>query len=242
MSPPQRKPHAVFDLPSRRQKGLKIERLLDLATFPQPIRMLEIGTGAGGIAHYFGTHETIKCTVTAVDVIDQRLLCEGFDFQLVSDTTMPFPSEWFDVVITNHVIEHVGEEANQRHHLSEVRRVMRPTGIGYLAVPNRWMLVEPHYRLLFLSWLPPTWRTTYLRAMKHGRVYDCNPLSLTKLKALLTDAQINYENLSTRALRETLKIEGKIGLLAAAAATLPDILLDLLCPLNPTLIFKLSRQ
>jgi len=185
----QRKPHAVLELSSRRQKGLKIERLLDLSRFPQPIRMLEIGTGAGGIAHYFATHDTIECTVTAVDVVDQRLQFEGFDFHLVSDTSLPFSNERFDVVITNHVIEHVGEEANQRHHLSEVRRTMRPTGIGYLAVPNRWMLVEPHYRLLFLSWLPPIWRTPYLRAMKRGREYDCNPLSQRRLEAMLVDSK-----------------------------------------------------
>jgi hypothetical protein len=53
----------------------------------------------------------------------------------------------------------VGDLVDQRHHLSEVRRVMNPTGIGYIAVPNRWMLVEPHYRLAFLSWLPLAWRT-----------------------------------------------------------------------------------
>lgn len=48
----QRQPHAVLDLPSPYQKALKIERLLDLAILSQPIQMLEIGTGSGGIAHY----------------------------------------------------------------------------------------------------------------------------------------------------------------------------------------------
>jgi len=34
-TPAARQPHAVLDLPSRRFKGLKIERLLDLANRPQ---------------------------------------------------------------------------------------------------------------------------------------------------------------------------------------------------------------
>lgn len=236
-----RQPHAALDLPSRRQKGLKIERLLELAKFPKPIRMLEIGTGSGGIAHYFGTHSSLDCTVTAVDVIDQRLLRNGYRFQLVEDTTLPFPDRHFDVVITNHVIEHVGDEAAQRQHLSEIHRVMQPTGIAYLAVPNRWVLVEPHYRLAFLSWLPPAWRTPYLRAMKRGGEYDCNPPSLRKLERLLTASNFTFENLSTRALRETLRIEGDKGLIAATAAAMPDGILNRLASLNPALIYRLVR-
>ncbi|MEJ2631639.1 MAG: methyltransferase domain-containing protein [Acidihalobacter sp.] len=236
-----RQPHAVLDLPSRRLKGLKIERLLDLADLQQPIKLLEIGTGSGGIAHYFATHETLNCIVTAVDVLDQRLLRDTFDFQLVSDTMLPFPNEHFDLVISNHVIEHVGDEAAQRHHLSEVRRVMRHTGIGYLAAPNRWMLVEPHYRLAFLSWLPKSWRTPYLRAMRRGNEYDCNPPSLRQLECMLTDSGFAYEYLSTHALRETLNIEGSKGLIAKASAALPNAWLDRLAAINPTLIYKLNR-
>ena len=46
-----RLPHAVLDIDSRRKKALKIERLLDLSTETQSVRLLEIGTGSGGIAH-----------------------------------------------------------------------------------------------------------------------------------------------------------------------------------------------
>lgn len=136
-----RLPHAVLDLPSRRLKGLKIERLLELPDRPQPIRMLEVGTGSGGIAHYFGTHEQLRCDVDAVDVHDNRLVSEGYRYHQVDGTQLPFADQSFDVVLTNHVIKHVGDEQAQRAHLSELRRVLRPDGVGYLAVPNRWMLV-----------------------------------------------------------------------------------------------------
>lgn len=62
-----RQAHAVIDLPSRQPKALKIERLLGLAPKAEPLQMLEIGTGAGGIAHYFGIHPALPCKVTAVD-------------------------------------------------------------------------------------------------------------------------------------------------------------------------------
>lgn len=66
----QRQPHAVLDLPSRDWKAMKIERLLDLAKRPQPMRLLGVGTGSGGIAHYFATHPTLCCGVG-----DATLIC-----------------------------------------------------------------------------------------------------------------------------------------------------------------------
>ena len=95
MTAETRQPHAVMDLPSRNYKGLKIERLLGLAKRWQPLRLLEIGTGSGGIAHYFAAHPTLRCEVTAVDVVDQRLICEGYDFRLVHDTALPFDDAGF---------------------------------------------------------------------------------------------------------------------------------------------------
>lgn len=237
-----RQPHAVLDLPSRRSKGLKIERLLALASRRQPIRLLEVGTGSGGIAHYFGTHPTLRCQVDAVDVHDSRLITDGYRYHQVEDTALPFADEVFDVVLSNHVIEHVGDETAQRAHLSELRRVLRPEGIGYLAVPNRWMLVEPHYRLAFLSWLPSSFRTPYLRATHKGDVYDCAPLQLGQLEALLTDAGFRFQNLCIDALRSMLEIERPQSLLNYYLRCVPDGLLRPWRRLFPTLIYALSRN
>ena len=233
-----RQPHAVLDLPSRRFKGLKIERLLDLANRPQPIRMLEVGTGSGGIAHYFGTHPQLRCEVDAVDVHDNRLVTEGYRYHQVHDTQLPFADESFDVVLTNHVIEHVGDESAQRAHLAELRRVLRPDGVGYLAVPNRWMLVEPHYKLVFLSWLPRRWRTPYLRAMTKGGVYDCEPLQMSQLEVLLAGAQLKYNNLCIDALRATFEIERPEAAATGVLRKIPDSLLLPWRRIVPTLIYR----
>ena len=74
-----------------------------------------------------------------------------------------------------------GDAVVQAQHLGEIRRVMKPSGAGYLAVPNRWMLTEPHYRLKFLSWWPHGWRTPYLKLMGKGDFYDCEPLEMRQL-------------------------------------------------------------
>jgi len=238
-----RQPHAVLDLPSRRFKGLKIERLLDLASRPQPIRMLEVGTGSGGIAHYFGTHPQLHCEVDAVDVHDNRLVTEGYRYHQVCDTRLPFADESFDVVLTNHVIEHVGDERAQHAHLAELYRVLRPDGVGYLAVPNRWMLVEPHYKLAFLSWWPHAWRTSYLRAMRKGEVYDCEPLTQRQAESMLHVASFRFENKAVEALRLTLALEYPRGsVLRRMLGHIPDALLHAASPMIPTLIYSFERR
>ena len=80
--------------------------------------------------------------MAAVDVVDERISDNGYAFQQVSGTQLPFPDQQFDVVISNHVIEHVGEREQKLEHLTEIARVLRPDGMDYLAVPNRWRLVE----------------------------------------------------------------------------------------------------
>ncbi|HEY8586607.1 MAG TPA: class I SAM-dependent methyltransferase [Rhodanobacter sp.] len=237
-----RQPHVVMDLPSRRFKGLKIERLLDLANRHQPMRMLEVGTGSGGIAHYFGTHPTLRCDVDAVDVHDNRLVTAGYRYHQVRDTQLPFADESFDVVLTNHVIEHVGDERAQHAHLAELHRVLRPDGVGYLAVPNRWMLTEPHFRLKFLSWWPRAWRTPYLRMMRKGDVYDCEPLQTRQLERMLDVAQFHYHNICIEAWRATLEIErpGSMGTRLLRAT--PDAVLAPLRRIIPTLIYRFEPR
>jgi len=233
-----RQPHAVLDVASRRLKGLKIESLLDLASRQQPIRMLEVGTGSGGIAYYFGTHPTLQCEVDAVDVHDNRLVIDGYKYHQVTDTRLPFADESFDVVLTNHVIEHVGDDSAQRAHLNELKRVLCSNGVGYLAVPNRWMLIEPHYRLAFLSWLPPVWRTPYLRAMGKGKAYDCKPLQMSQLEQMLGDAGFKCRNLCVKALRATFEIERPQSVATRVFRHVPDQMLEPLRGIIPTLIYQ----
>ncbi|HEY0197175.1 MAG TPA: class I SAM-dependent methyltransferase [Rhodanobacter sp.] len=236
-----RLPHVVLDLPSRRLKGLKIERLLGLAGRSQPLRILEVGTGSGGIAHYFGTHESLDCEVDAVDVHDNRMITAGYRFHQVEDTRLPFPDEHFDVVLTNHVIEHVGNELAQRAHLAEIYRVLHPAGVGYLAVPNRWMLVEPHYKLAFLSWLPHAWRTPYLRLAQRGECYDCEPLQVGQLEERLQVAGFEYRNICVNALRATFDIERPDSAAAYVLRRIPDRAFLPLRRVIPTLIYKFYR-
>jgi len=236
-----RKAHAAIDLASRQLKAVKIERLLGLKPGTTPIEVLEIGCGAGGIAHYFASHTELSCRVTAVDVNDNRQIHDGYTYLPVCGVELPFATECFDVVISNHVIEHVGDSAAQIRHLEEIRRVLKKTGAAYLAAPNRWMIIEPHYQLMFLSWLPPRWRSRYLRFRGKGDFYDCEPPQLVELERMLDKAGMNYRNLCIDGWRETFEIERPYQWSTRALRHIPDALLRPLKPIIPTLIYRLER-
>lgn len=238
----KRQAHAVLDISSRIVKAKKIEILLQLRSSDKPLRILEVGCGSGGIAHYFAIHEQLKCEVSAVDVYDNRLVWDSYNFQKVSGVELPFSSNSFDVVITNHVIEHVGDWDQQLLHIKEIQRVLTPTGQGYLAVPNRWMITEPHYQLKFLSWLPKNWRSTYLKLWRKGNFYDCEPFCLSELETLLKQADVTFENLSVQATKVTLELEKPNSFINIFFKKISNNVLSTFKPIIPTLIYKIQPK
>ncbi|PZU27455.1 MAG: methyltransferase type 11 [Stenotrophomonas sp.] len=236
-----RKAHATTNMISRELKARKIEALLNLDSSSGPLRILEIGTGSGGIAHYFATHSSLECVVTAVDIEDNRQVHDGYEYALVQGVKLPFGDAQFDVVISNHVIEHVGGYRSQLKHLKEIARVLSARGSGYLAVPNRWMLIEPHYALPFLSWLPKRAANRYLALSGRGDEYDCTPLQNHELHALLGRAGLHFQHREFEALQAISAIE-PTNKMARLASKLPQRLLRVFTPFLPTLICTLNHR
>ncbi len=177
----KRKGHAPTEVGMRILKAQKIARLLSPFRSLEDSRILEIGCGTGEIAGWFA-REIQGSEVVATDIEDIRTSTDGYQFRLSTDAQLEFEDSSFDVVISNHVIEHIGEEVSQTTHLAEIARVLRPSGFAYLATPNRWWLVEGHYRLPLLSWFPPKIASSYVRLAHRGSWYDVVPLSAGRLK------------------------------------------------------------
>ncbi len=94
-------------------------------------KILDIGCGNGDISQYF-THDNQP---SGVDVSDKRKPAnKDFEFIKVDSEELPFHSSSFDLVISNHVIEHVND---QHRHLAEIHRVLKPGGLVYMATPNK---------------------------------------------------------------------------------------------------------
>lgn len=185
-----RAPHAAVDVEGRKLKARTILAVLDPELPPGLLDLLEVGTGSGVMAQHFAEVTPTRFKVRSVDVVDLRIESAGYEFTLVEGVELPFPDASFDVVVSNHVVEHVGDRDSQCRHLKEVARVLRSDGIAYLATPSRWALVEPHFKLPLLSWLPPRLSDVYVRKLRRGDHYDCRPLGPIALSRLFAEADL----------------------------------------------------
>lgn len=226
--------HAILDERSRQNKAEKlltlVQRLHHRSKFR---RMLEVGAGSGFISAYCA--KVTGAQAWAVDVKDERKIVTGFEFRLVEDTKLPFGDEYFDLIVSNHVIEHVGDRYEQQHHLAEIYRCLEPNGTLYFAVPNQWRLIEPHYKLPLLSWMPLWMASLYLRCAGKAERYDCRPLSRKSATRLLKNAGFNVQDATFQAISLIGEIEG--GLLLRGISTLPCWMWRPLLPIMPTLIY-----
>ena len=93
---------------------------------------------------------------------------------------MPFPDNYFDIVVSNHVVEHV---SNQNLHFSEMARVLKPNGIVYFATPNRLWPWEVHYQLPLIHYLPQGLFMFLLKFMKKYKE-NLNLITWFKLKKI----------------------------------------------------------
>ena len=232
--------HAVLESTSRRRKAQKIMRVLELHGWAASgKRVLDIGTGSGEIAQAFAAAVGAKGSVDTVDVVDQRLLRQGVTFRLVDGPALPYPDDTFDLVLSNHVIEHVGNYRDQLFHLHEIRRVLRASGICYLATPNRWAVIEPHFRLPLLSWLPNRASSAYVRLTRKGEFYDCRMLSGSELEAAPAEAGLLRKEVTSDALTIFVQVESPSPAVRALSLA-PRSLLTRLEKLSPTRIFLLT--
>lgn len=235
-----KKIHVPVDRDSRLNKARKIELLIRQMTTVESGKFLEVGCGSGYITKYFSDFGFGENGTFGVDVADNRQVMEGFSFTKVSDTMLPYDDNQFDLVVSNHVIEHVGDYSEQDNHLKEINRVLKPGGIFYFSVPNKWTLIEPHYRLPFLSWLSAQTAAKYVKFFKKGYEYDCNLLSEKTCKDLLDNNNFEYSNISIDAVRAYASVEG--GLIATLLANSPRKLLKVLNPIMPTFIFLCEKK
>lgn len=170
--------HASLEEDTRKRKAKKLISILSSFANLKQCSILDIGTGSGHIAHEL----SLLCkSVISVNLNDERVVKDGYRFIQIEDEYLPFEDETFDVVVSNHVVEHV---LNQRLHIREVSRVLKKGGFLYLATPNKYAFVEPHFMMPFLSWLPRHLASVYLKLFKN-KVWDIHPLSFRGIKKLV---------------------------------------------------------
>ncbi len=225
-------------LASRPIKANKILRVLEREMGElSAATLLDIGCSQGGITEIIGRSFALAVGLDP-DPIGNAEICST-RFVQADGCRLPFAAASFDAVLLNHVLEHAATPALL---LEEIRRVMKSRAVCYLACPNRWTIVEPHYRLPFLSWLPRSWAHCYVRWMRRGpRYLDVLP-SYWQLRDLTRGFKVSHLTLAflkrpdlffpdDRDMRDKVKW----------VSWMPESLLGWLVPLAPVFVLILRK-
>ena len=219
----------------RKSKAEKIAAILAAAGKPlKPTdQLLDLGCGSGEIAERLST----LCNVSCMDTIDQRTHARHLPF---SPTTgcLSCSDGSFDVVVSNHVIEHVEDPTA---HLDEIRRVLRPHGVAYLATPNRLWPWEFHSRMPLAHYLPG--QVFYRIGMALGRLHEpVRLLSLRRLKSASLQS-FAFDVWHHRILQQPDRFVLELPRwLKSTLQRLPNRLLAATAALQPTLIVLLTPR
>jgi glycosyltransferase involved in cell wall biosynthesis/ubiquinone/menaquinone biosynthesis C-methylase UbiE len=132
---------------------------------------LDVGCSAGFIADELAA-DGAQSLGADIDVPGLRAAEARFgknvEFLCASGDALPLPDDSLDVVVFNHIYEHV---VDPDAILTEIHRVLKPGGVAYLGLGNKHQIIEPHYRLPFLSWLPQGMADRYVRRFHRADEY-----------------------------------------------------------------------
>ena len=179
---------AMLDEEKRRQKAAKILAVLRHALGRPDLRgltALDVGCSAGYIADELAG---AGATTHGIDIDEggvaraKERFGANVTFHLGDGEHLPFEDGSIDVVVLNHIYEHVVDPAAV---VAEIHRVLSPDGVAYFGLANRLGVIEPHHKLPFLSWLPPRGGDAYVRLTRKGDHYYERLRTRPSLKKLL---------------------------------------------------------
>ncbi|MCE1179833.1 MAG: class I SAM-dependent methyltransferase [Micrococcales bacterium] len=231
----------MLDEEGRRHKAAKIIAVVSHAlgrSSLDGLRALDVGCSAGFIADELAT---AGAQTTGVDIDEPGLVKarERFggrvEFALARGEALPFDDDSMDVVVFNHIYEHVVDPVVV---LADIRRVLSPRGVLYLGIGHRHQVIEPHYRLPFLSWLPQRAADRYMRLAGKGDHYHEHYYSRPELRQWLRDFEVWDYTLPV--LADPTAFAGD-DLIPAWVGKAPAPVLSAAAPLAPTYIWVASK-
>jgi ubiquinone biosynthesis O-methyltransferase len=189
----------ILNLEMRFQKTVQILTIIEdfnernLNNDLKQWEVLDIGCSAGMIDYYLADHFKsifgIDIDKYAIEIAESEYLKKNITYKLANiDEIAINNNEKYDLVICNSVLEHVPD---QEKLLKSIKLLLKPGGICFLSVPNKYTIMkEPHYDLFFLSWLPKWLSNQYLKLLKQGEYYYETPPSYKRLLKLCSDFTI----------------------------------------------------
>jgi len=162
--------------------------------------ILDLGSGMGGLLvrllqeglHAIGLDYCFDyCGITKLRGMRYGVHTPVINAQAES---IPLNDQSVDVILCYEVIEHVFDPVVL---LKEMRRVVRPGGIIFISVPNRWSLYDHHYHLWGINLLPRPLAELIIRLLKRDKGGDTSA-GVQKLSDLRYFSYKQFVALSTR--------------------------------------------
>lgn len=177
----------TFNRASRIKKAQKIVAVLkDMEKGLSEKNCLDLGSSMGYISQYLGKHFKkvvgIDVDFLAINKAKKINSLKNVSFFLSQKNKIPFPSNYFDVVVFNQIYEHV---QNPNQLISEIQRVLKPGGFCYFGARNKYFVFDGHYPFPFLAFIPKILANFVVRIFWHKKEYDINLCSLKELKRLV---------------------------------------------------------
>jgi len=195
---------SVFDAEQRLKKGKTIVRVCQDFTGNEDLshlKLLDVGSSSGIIdnflADYFAHVSGIDIDETAMAHAQTTFSKDNLVFAHGDVMKLAQADDSLDVVVCTHVYEHVPDAGQM---FAEIHRVLKPGGFCYFSGNNRVMIMEPHYRLPFLSLLPRPLAHLYMRTGRKGTHYHEKHLGYWSLKKLC--ARFTLVDYSSRVIEE----------------------------------------
>lgn len=178
----------MYNQISREQKAGRMVKILQSYFGKEKmaeLTLLDLGSSTGFIdnilAQHFGKVLGIDIDREAVEFAQKTFKRKNLTFSVGDALKLKFQSNSVDVVICSHIYEHV--PSSEKLFL-EIYRVLKPSGVCFLASVNKWWPIEPHHKLPFLSWLPKPLANIYIRLTRKEKFYYENLESYWGLKRL----------------------------------------------------------
>jgi ubiquinone/menaquinone biosynthesis C-methylase UbiE len=227
----------THDEERRRRKARKITAVLQHflgRTTLDGLAALDIGSSTGFTAEALAT---AGASVVGLDIDEPgiRFSRERFagaaSFAVADGSAIPLSDQSMDIVVFNHIYEHVVDPDAV---LAEIVRVLRPDGVAYFGFGNRWQVIEPHYRLPMLSWLPAGLADRYVARSGRAASYYERFRSRTQLVRMCQPLHLWDYTYAVLADAERFSAE---DVMPSRLSWLPPAPLKLMAPIIPTFIW-----
>jgi SAM-dependent methyltransferase len=185
---------AMLEEDKRRRKAAKLISIVqhflgrdDLSG----LTVADVGCSAGFISDELAAAGAERAIGIDIDVPGLQKANERFGervaFVCGDGERLPFPDRTFDVIVFNHIYEHVVDADAV---VKELHRVLADDGVLYLGLAQKYGIIEPHYKLPFLSYLPYGLADRYVRASGRADMYYERFRSRSGLRTMLKDFNV----------------------------------------------------